>query len=429
MEAPSSPPPVLSLHTWSEADVMKYIQRVERLYANGDNYRVIDNLKLSPMQLLKVTPADCEKLLHSRTTNVFQNGTLMRASASLKLEINRQVASLLPWSTDSPYFSTVMQMLKDDIGFAFDIFEHNMQGDLANYLRVEVGDRSEEIKEKSNHDSSNGKITFIQFANVGTEKETVTKKRKREQDENKKEDKKRKELSIEKDHIQDIEKEPQKQQQSQNNTPLPILPAICPPVEEEEEGLRNLMNGDVDPEAERAKIKIECGAQAEELFRFKFLSDQVEYCLLHNVISLIRYRRLEKAEQGIRHHIRSKMQIKQEEITPKERMFIKRCLLLTLPSDRPYYPARPKFLHPKSQKVPASSAIEMLGAFGLYDVESQTFVEVKQEDNGPELPIIHSIINNSSSNNNNSNNNNISSPPITKHLTFEEHRADLHSIF
>ena len=71
-------PTIETIHAWRQSDVMKFIQRVERLHSEDRNFHIIESLNLTPVRFLKLTDEKLDswialKFIHGTQSDILEN--------------------------------------------------------------------------------------------------------------------------------------------------------------------------------------------------------------------------------------------------------------------------------------------------------------------------------------------------------------------
>ncbi|CAG8817891.1 3_t:CDS:1, partial [Dentiscutata erythropus] len=78
-----SVPPIETVYAWRQSDLMKFIQRVERLHPEDRNFHIIESLNLTPVRLLKLTEDRIDALVTERHIQTTQGDIIESARDEL----------------------------------------------------------------------------------------------------------------------------------------------------------------------------------------------------------------------------------------------------------------------------------------------------------------------------------------------------------
>ncbi|CAG8693131.1 13296_t:CDS:2, partial [Cetraspora pellucida] len=128
-----SVPPIETVYTWRQSDLMKFIQRVERLHPEDRNFHIIEGLNLTPVRLLKLTDERIDTLVTERVIQTTQGDIIESARDELTIDnlVMQQPALSL-------FHVQIMERLHIDIAFGVDIIEHNSFNNLVPFLKAEL---------------------------------------------------------------------------------------------------------------------------------------------------------------------------------------------------------------------------------------------------------------------------------------------------
>jgi hypothetical protein len=71
-------PTIETIHAWRQSDVMRFIQRVERLHSEDRNFHILERLNLTPVRFLKLTDEKLDswialKFIHGTQSDILEN--------------------------------------------------------------------------------------------------------------------------------------------------------------------------------------------------------------------------------------------------------------------------------------------------------------------------------------------------------------------
>ncbi|CAI2172238.1 14777_t:CDS:2 [Funneliformis geosporum] len=133
-----SVPTIETIHSWRQSDVMKFIQRVERLHSVDKNFNIIEKLNLTPVRLLKLTDEKLDswvvlKFIHGTQSDILENVRDKLAKALIT-----HVETLMQQPQATWFYGPVMERLNLDIAFGIDITEQYSLNNLLPYLKIEL---------------------------------------------------------------------------------------------------------------------------------------------------------------------------------------------------------------------------------------------------------------------------------------------------
>ncbi|RIA88030.1 hypothetical protein C1645_260742 [Glomus cerebriforme] len=127
-----------TIHVWRQSDVMKFIQRVERLHSEDRNFYIIERLNLTPVRLLKLTDEKLDSWIALNFIHGTQSDILENARDELTKSLTTYVQTLMQQPQASWLHGPVMDRLNLDIAFGIDIAEQYSLNNLLPYLKSEL---------------------------------------------------------------------------------------------------------------------------------------------------------------------------------------------------------------------------------------------------------------------------------------------------
>ncbi|CAH1757393.1 5288_t:CDS:2 [Entrophospora sp. SA101] len=115
---------ISTIHTWRQCDLMKFIQRVERLHVEDKNFHILESLNLTIVRFLRLTRDKLQGWVSSRRIEEIQCDILENSRSELEDLLKSYVDKLMQAPSLAEYYEDVMNRLDMDIVFGVDVIEH-----------------------------------------------------------------------------------------------------------------------------------------------------------------------------------------------------------------------------------------------------------------------------------------------------------------